>query len=440
MVEGENVGFVRPNGGGVQVQPAQDAGSPIVFEESQTSSRRGWIIGGVCFVVVIVAVFLAVIHLGSMENLSIEDIEMGKAISLEAGNKVIFKFAEEDHSISVGSVGDSSVEIIIQSEIIRAMLNVGESKSFDLDGDGVDDLSVKLERIVDGEPVLFVKKFVAEITGENLGVESSENETVIISNNESNVSEVRTCVGDGGYICNSTEVCGGNLLNVSDSNFCCDEICVVKDVISDSSGIQLGITLPKTSYEIGEVVSGDYFLSYEGESFKGIVLYTYSRNECNENQYAKALGLISTGSFEDGTLSMFKTAFQAFRYDKVDGSAGYCSYMGGTDSFYEEGTYIYTLSVYDCSVVENELEKDCSDADSDELMIIVPIKSVSEEVIVAGGESSTECENNNDCTVLCEGCTGGKQICRLPSGICSDCIFSCNDGYACEEYSCVLSE
>ena len=186
-------------------------------------------------------------------------------------------------------------------------------------------------------------------------------------------------------------------------------------------------------------MSGDYHMSYIGDSFVGIVLYTFSREGCSEDNYARSRGTISTGSFEDN-LAIHKTAFKAFKYNKVGSLGSHCSYAAGTDYFFEEGTYTYKLSVYDCSVVENELGISCSDAEPSRVAELIPMKLALKSVVVEGGVSSSECKTNSDCTKSCEGCDDGTQICRLPLEVCSDCInnFSCTEGYKCENYTCVL--
>jgi|SRR3989338_8231699 len=209
--------------------------------------------------------------------------------------------------------------------------------------------------------------------------------------------------------------------------------------IESGDTLELGISLSKNSYEVGEKVEGEFSLSYEGNPFEGVILYTNSRSECNKSYYSVFVGIIETGSFSDGTLSIFREALQAFRLDKVD-DYGSCSYVAGTDYFYEEGTYAYGISVYNCSSIENQLNKDCSEAEFSEIVRLIPLKSVSKNVFVSGGSYTSECKVNNDCTNLCGGCESGKQLCRLPSEVCSDCInnFDCKEGYKCENYACVL--
>ena len=431
-----------------------DKYTPQGFQETtQKINKKIWIFVGISGLVVIVLFIVLFMNLFS-NTISDDELSAGTPVNLKEKGEVKFEINEEEHKIIIDSVYDDSVDIIIQSEIITANIKIGETKEFDLDDDGIYDIKIKLESIEDGVPYIFIKKISEVICEEDWDCtewsdcEGEIKTRVCIDSNNCGTEydkpeEQRgcefaelNCLEQNGIICKEGEVCNGILIDAFDSDKCCDGTCEVDTEESDYT-LKLGINLLKDSYEVGETVEGNFSMSYNGESFEGIVLYTYSRADCPEEYYTRIIGTISTGSFDDGTLSILRASLQAFKLTKV---GSYCSYVAGTDYFYEEDSYGYRISVYNCSTVENELGKDCSDVESSEVAGLTPMKSEFKSVVVEGGSYPSECKLNSDCTELCEGCEIGKQICRMPSEVCSDCInyFDCKDGYKCENYECVL--
>ncbi len=210
------------------------------------------------------------------------------------------------------------------------------------------------------------------------------------------------------------------------------------ELVFDHPDISIEILTNKNSYEMGELVEGDFHLSYAGDSFTGVVLYEYSRTDCPEKYYTKMRGTISTGSFDDGTLSILRWALKAFKLQKSGSS---CSYGSSSDYFYEEATYGYGLSVYNCSLIEQELSSSCADADGEDIAGLAPMEYLVKNIVVEGGTNPTECDVRADCTELCEGCDDGTQICEQASEKCIDCFINsqCKEGYECSDNDeCVL--
>ena len=86
--------------------------------------------------------------------------------------------------------------------------------------------------------------------------------------------------------------------------------------------IILDIILPKESYEVDEEVSGDYYLKYQGEPFKGAIIY------CDHSSCSKTTGMIDDIDFNNP--------------DKTNALK-----VALTDTFYSAGTYDYSIYIYD---------------------------------------------------------------------------------------------
>ena len=83
----------------------------------------------------------------------------------------------EEHNVKVNELTEDSITIEINSDPIFATLNVGESKEIDLDGDGVNDLKVTFNGLVDGEADLTYEKII-EVEEEPVEEEVPEEEPV----------------------------------------------------------------------------------------------------------------------------------------------------------------------------------------------------------------------------------------------------------------------
>jgi hypothetical protein len=207
-------------------------------------------------------------------------------------------------------------------------------------------------------------------------------------------------------------------------------------VVLDSSGainsdeITLDILLPKESYVIDEEVSGNYYLKYQGEPFQGAVI------SCSPIGCSKATGFIDDVDFNNpDKTNALKTAL--------------------TDIFYYEGTYNYSIYIYDCQDIDNEFNtEDCGGTVMDTpigriIERVTPLKSKSKSVTVMGEneEYVPECSNNNDCTQTCTNCDDGTYICAYSSDPainqkCIECVTDsgCVDGYECVYNVCVVEE
>ncbi|MAG47575.1 hypothetical protein CL617_03140 [archaeon] len=83
-------------------------------------------------------------------NIEIKDIsEINKVTK-----KTRFKFNNESHFLSIESIKEDSVIVVIQSNVTAFKLFINEEKEVDIDNDGSNDVIIKLNKIKDGEPEL----------------------------------------------------------------------------------------------------------------------------------------------------------------------------------------------------------------------------------------------------------------------------------------------
>jgi len=89
---------------------------------------------------------------------------VGTAYQLSSNDKLTINFIpsgaqySQAHSVLISAVGANTVTLIIQSNPMTVQLGVGEEKNVDIDNDGIYDLYVRLERIIDGKAEIIVKQ------------------------------------------------------------------------------------------------------------------------------------------------------------------------------------------------------------------------------------------------------------------------------------------
>ncbi|MDO8623585.1 MAG: hypothetical protein Q7R52_05035 [archaeon] len=226
------------------------------------SSKIIWIILGiVVFLIIIVGIviYFSFINHNSNNNISDENLLNGTLVNLKEGDGINFKVLSKEHKIIIDSVLENSVNLTIQSKTIKTSLVVGETKKFDLNEDGIYDIEVKLEDIKDNKLRILIKKISVTICTESwkcsvweeclnniktrnctdsnkCGTEQnkpSETKSCDVVNEDDVEKNLPTCSKLFGDICNSTEICKVEWLNVSDSNKCCKQLCVPNYTISN---------------------------------------------------------------------------------------------------------------------------------------------------------------------------------------------------------------
>ena len=102
---------------------------------------------------------------GKTYSTTSDQLATGYTKSVSANDQIKFTIETESHSVKATSVSATSVTITVASTPQTATLATGETKKFDLDGDGLNDLSVTLNSITSGKADLTLKtieKAVAE--------------------------------------------------------------------------------------------------------------------------------------------------------------------------------------------------------------------------------------------------------------------------------------
>ncbi|HLC57086.1 MAG TPA: hypothetical protein VJH95_00790 [Candidatus Nanoarchaeia archaeon] len=65
-----------------------------------------------------------------------------------------FRYGNESHTLKISEIGNNSVTIVINSEPVIVIARLNETKSIDINGDGKEDITVKLTEIKDGKPLM----------------------------------------------------------------------------------------------------------------------------------------------------------------------------------------------------------------------------------------------------------------------------------------------
>lgn len=107
----------------------------------------------------------------SFETYLVADWELkeGFAKDLEKQDRMLFDYDDEAHGLTILNVDYDKVEVIIRSTPQKAIFKEGESKSFDLNNDSIDDLIVSVGSI---------NNSFAEIKIQSLNEDSKKNDPV----------------------------------------------------------------------------------------------------------------------------------------------------------------------------------------------------------------------------------------------------------------------
>jgi len=168
--------------------------------------------------------------------------------------------------------------------------------------------------------------------------------------------------------------------------------------------LEVDIKFPKNTYEFDETLNGEYYLKYEGESFKGILSASLSKE----------------GFAKESFIGMTKTTIETQPKTIVKKS------IFAEKAVECEGTYVYTFSVYDCVDIDNALDtQSCGGSWNSGLQEMIenkvkPKATISEVISVV--------------------CKDGKEGCDPVNYVwaCDNFRKKCEEGYKCEQYKCVL--
>lgn len=299
------------------------------FQEE--SNKKIWIFIGVFVVVLIIALFIFLFMKFSSNKISSEELSEGTYFNMKVDKQFEFEIDEEEHKLILDAFGEDYVDLTVQSKPIKFTLKIGESKKFDLDNDEIYDLRIKLVRIENNKPYIFIKEISETICVEdwdcgewsdciskkqnrtcedlaNCGKneDKPEEEQSCEEDSGMNMSNILTCSEQNGKICNSTQICNGTIINSSNSGRCCDGDCVLatKEVIDCGSSIL-------TEETIGNTPNFDCFI------------------DASENcDFAK---LSFTNSLDFGIFGLIATSTASMELRGIE--LNKCIYYQKTDSF-----------------------------------------------------------------------------------------------------------
>lgn len=188
----------------------------------------------------------------------------------------------------------------------------------------------------------------------------------------------------------------------------------VKNNTSSSTSLIVDIRFPKNVFNASETLKcAGYYLKYAGAPFKGLILYGESREGLIETSYSATRGIIQTGDFDQGTIPYMKASIYSIKPD------------GTPNSFDCNGTYKYSISVYDCVTVDKVMgTNDCGSGGwpptidaSDIFAKVLPLKTMAKNISVQCDNGSTSCCTNEAyrCTQNAHclsgyGCVGGQCV------------------------------
>lgn len=207
----------------------------------------------------------------------------------------------------------------------------------------------------------------------------------------------------------------------------------------------------KDTYELEDPFNLTLDIEYNEEPFKAAIIYDLYREKSNKHLYKKYIETISSKGLNhsEGHAGYPKMAFAISN----KGSSS------SVRSFFEEGTYVFSIFVYQCSEISKEgyfcksgISETYLDMDKKKLQELIekiqPFAYAEKRIIVKGG--SVECKEDSDCANLkCDNCVIDHERCEwvLPSTPrCLECrgevIFNgqktyCKEGFTCKGYKCV---
>lgn len=233
----------------------EDSNSSQDFTLTEGPKKGLWI---ALFISAFILLFL-ILFVASMQhdsrNISKREIIQGEEVKASENNSIKLRFGEEKHNIKIDFLGINSAYLTIESNPIKIRITINETQFVDINGDGENDLRIKLENIKAGKAILSVKRVDKEFCTENLECtdwgkclnrvkerkcidlnecgreipilkeksfcfEDSFNSSEFIGNGLLNCSQ------NNATICNSSQKCNGYLINSSDSIMCCFGSCI----------------------------------------------------------------------------------------------------------------------------------------------------------------------------------------------------------------------
>lgn len=152
----EDYGYNRPYN---QVEPTQKR-SPGFYnqiEPIKKPKKKIWLWMLVPILIIVIAAAFFYFNFSS-KTISDSEFSQGVNFQLKENREAKFTLDGQRHTITINSIGSDSVTLTIQSNPIQINMGVGEIKKFDLDDDNFYDIQVKLNKIEEGIPEIYIKK------------------------------------------------------------------------------------------------------------------------------------------------------------------------------------------------------------------------------------------------------------------------------------------
>lgn len=218
--------------------------------------------------------------------ISDEELSQGVSLNLKENKEIKFKIDDEQHSIKVNSVFSDSVSITVQSDPVSVTLGIGENKKFDFEQDGIFDLYIKLNDIIEGEADFLLKKIAEECiedwnctdwsdceNGEQIRECVDLNNCNTENDKPDEIQEceiVLSCSEQEGVVCSGTETCNGTITNSSEGDCCLGE-CVEIEAIACETDIDCFINASETCHPANLT----YNISYSNSTWTEESKYYY---------------------------------------------------------------------------------------------------------------------------------------------------------------------
>jgi len=145
--------------------------------------------------------------------------------------------------------------------------------------------------------------------------------------------------------------------------------------------LQTKIILENDMLALNETLQGGYYdMTYTGVRFQGVVIYSHARDGLEPQHFHTIKGWFDNISFVEGRDNYMDVNINSFQQTKEE-------YKQGT--FTQAGTYIYTMTVFDCRSIENLVKEDkCGASDAKDLPLeelfakLTPISQDTAAIIV----------------------------------------------------------
>lgn len=212
-----------------------------------------------------------------------------------------------------------------------------------------------------------------------------------------------------------------------------EEVIDIKERV-EKAPIKVEFNIPQ-SIKTGEIFKGNYSLVGNKKDLEGkMLIICHSKEGAEYVGHPDAEGFPCIFSINPPPGSRPLSAFRITDDTKTSGR---------TDIFYSPGTYTYSITLHECSKIEEIFPEGDSCGwdiiDKRDIVSKVPhlLKEI-KSIVVTGEEIEPECETSADCKEPCEGCDKGP-VCLYPHQKCVECTdwTKCKEGYVCIDYKCI---